>query len=756
MLFVDQRSRKHAKWPLIAFAVCFPLVAAAATAVTARFRNEITSWAAPESLQAQEYAAFRRSFGPGEHVLLMFRQDETANTETAPRPAKPLRLLSDRLKSSAAKHWFKRVTHSDDIRRYLSNDLRLSPSQVQQRTSHLMVDAEGQIDSLLFELTDAARQDRKQAFAFVNKQLSSVGVDPDQIRFAGLGHDLYILDQEGLTSPFKMVPWIMLLAFSLTFFFLKDLPLAIFVNVFGTFTGCLSFTLIYLSGVPLNAILWPSPTLIMLLSISGSLHLLAYYRSAIEVGSGSLAHRHRDAINQMMTTGAKPIVLCAITTALGMASLMLSSTQPVRQFGIFGSLSVISSCGLLLVLLPAWLTISPPLRLLQRESTSRPSSTKRDWSRLTSFTIRRRAPIIVLLLSVMLVGGAAVPEIKTGGNLRNFFPSGHRILQDSEAIESHLGPLSSIEVLLRFQNSDERNDLHRLRLIASVAEQMVKETTIASVLSVSTFAPRLTHHKRGLKVVVDKQKIRKLKPKWQAAGLVHIDPDDSTETWRLSARYSGLSVVDVPELAAQLKSLVQTRYDADPFDSETLQVSATGEFVLFDFVDRQFSRDLLLTYSTAFLLISLVILAIVRSIRIALVCTLPNLFPALVVLGGAGLLERPLDVASLMTASLVLGIAVDDTLHFVIRWRADVSRGIDRNQALGNAITHVGSAMVQTSVICGFSMFLYAFCGFLPTVRFGILLSAMLLAALIGDLLLLPALLAATDRSNAAPVNQGS
>ena len=163
--------------------------------------------------------------------------------------------------------------------------------------------------------------------------------------------------------------------------------------------------------------------------------------------------------------------------------------------------------------------------------------------------------------------------------------------------------------------------------------------------------------------------------------------------------------MDVPKLAAQLKSIAETQYVAAPVDSETLKVSATGEFVLFDFVDRQFSRDLLLTYSTAFLLISLVIVAIVGSIRIALVCTLPNLFPALVVLGGAGLLGRPLDVASLMTASLVLGIAVDDTLHFVIRWRGDVSRGIDCNQALENAMKHVGSAMVQTSVICGFSIF---------------------------------------------------
>ena len=105
-----------------------------------------------------------------------------------------------------------------------------------------------------------------------------------------------------------------------------------------------------------------------------------------------------------------------------------------------------------------------------------------------------------------------------------------------------------------------------------------------------------------------------------------------------------------------------------------------------------------------------------------------------------------------MTASVALGIAVDDTLHFLL-WQRDFGSGKYRESRLQNqdrvelAMRYCGRAMLQTSLMLGLSMVLYAFCGFLPTVRFGILMSAMMLAALIGDLVLLPAILRCTEDS---------
>jgi len=174
---------------------------------------------------------------------------------------------------------------------------------------------------------------------------------------------------------------------------------------------------------------------------------------------------------------------------------------------------------------------------------------------------------------------------------------------------------------------------------------------------------------------------------------------------------------------------------------------------VFDEVDRQFFSELMKTYLTAFVLISIVVLSVMRIPSSLWLALPPNLFPAVMVLGAAGHLGYTLDVASLMTASVALGIAVDDTLHFMLWWKhagsASGAEGVQSGKVstLGDpieqAMRYSGTAMTQTSFILGLSIVLYAFCGFLPTVRFGWLLCGMMFSALVGDLILLPALLAA-------------
>ena len=215
------------------------------------------------------------------------------------------------------------------------------------------------------------------------------------------------------------------------------------------------------------------------------------------------------------------------------------------------------------------------------------------------------------------------------------------------------------------------------------------------------------------------------------------------------------NAVDLPRLCAQLRSIATELFlpeDQLVFEGESLEIITTGEFVLFEEVDRQFFSELMKTYLTAFVLISIVVLLILRTPVGLLMALPPNLFPAVMVLGAAGHFGYALDAASLMTASVALGIAVDDTLHFMLWWKdSHAAEETDGGKANGSrkdddpieqAMRYSGTAMMQTSFILGISIVLYAFCGFLPTVRFGLLLCGMMLAALIGDLILLPALLA--------------
>ena len=389
---------------------------------------------------------------------------------------------------------------------------------------------------------------------------------------------------------------------------------------------------------------------------------------------------------------------------------------------------------------------------VEQTKSSQTASRIGGWQRWAIVTRAGRWPIAVICFLALVVGAVGIPKVRTGSELSNFFPVGHHVLTSAKAMESRFGPLNSVELLLQFDNADSQNDRVRLKGIQALVDCIKSETDFESCLSAGTFAPKLKRPRSGARGSVERTRLRKFKDEIVSLGLVHLDETKKQETWRVSCRFSVLSKLDLADQTEQLKRITEELFipnGQNVFQGETLTTIVTGEFVLFDFIDSQFYKELLLTYLTAFVVITLMVLVVLRSVKLSLIALLPNLFPALVVLGTAGFLGYSLDVASLMTASVALGIAVDDTLHFLL-WHQETDQreasAISEKGAtidpVCSALQYCGTAIVQTSMILGLSILLFAFCGFLPTVRFGVLLSAMMFAALVGDLLLLPALMA--------------
>ena len=782
---------KNRKLPIVElfllalFVISFPLVAYVSTLPVARFRNEITQWGNLDTDTYQQYVDYRGKFGDNEFVVVSWPGCDLKD--------KRVSVVSDRIKEELTTA-VGQVFDGQTVYWTLRDDAALSDADARKRMRGLFIGEDVDSTAIAFSLTDNARNDRALVVDRVTDILRRSDVDPRQAYFAGLGHNLYTLDKEGLESPFRMVPQIMLLALMLTFVFIRHFWLVLFINALGVYTGCLAFNFIYLADIDMNAILWPLPTLTMLLTVSAALHFLSYVRKAIadadpaEGDETPLWHSRR-MTSEAFALAWKPMLFCAITTAIGLVSLQLSTSSPVRQFGLYGGISIVAACALTLLWLPAFLTLikycdreeEPVLVekedgfLVKRRFGSKPDG----WRGLAWFTRTFRWPIIIVSLVGLVVMGAGVPKIKTGSNVQNFFPMKHRVLTDLATIENSTGPLSSVELLLRFSNPKKSNDKSRLKGLRALSSKIIESTCVHSCVSAATFAPVWKKRPNAIQEIGELGRLRRLKDEIPQIGLLHIVPssaesapsessadatsadetDNLEETWRISCRYYDVqpqdsqragSAVDLPLLCDQLRSITTELFlpeDHLVFEGESLEIITTGEFVLFEEVDRQFFSELMKTYLTAFVLISLVVLLILRTPIGLLLALPPNLFPAVMVLGAAGHFGYALDAASLMTASVALGIAVDDTLHFMLWWKdgcATEKNDGDKTQGepIEQAIRYSGTAMMQTSFILGLSIVLYAFCGFLPTVRFGLLLSGMMLAALVGDLILLPALLA--------------
>ncbi|MBQ2849710.1 MAG: MMPL family transporter, partial [Thermoguttaceae bacterium] len=143
----------------------------------------------------------------------------------------------------------------------------------------------------------------------------------------------------------------------------------------------------------------------------------------------------------------------------------------------------------------------------------------------------------------------------------------------------------------------------------------------------------------------------------------------------------------------------------------------------------------------AFFLIAFVFVVILRSVPAALIAMLPNIFPVVVVFGFMAWAGILVDVGTMMTASVALGVAVDDTMHYLTWFSEGVAAGMKPKEAALNAYRRCAPAMTQSTLIAGLGLFSFAFSTFVPTQRFGILMLAILSTALIGDLIFLPALL---------------
>ena len=756
---------------LILFALTFPLVIYVSTLPPQRFRNEITEWGDRSSLAYQQFSQYREKFRANEGIILSWPGCDLTDRR--------VEAVAVAIETQLAEKVYN-VSTGQRVYLSLRNDAKLTEATALKRLRNVFIGQDDQTTAVGFQLTETARRNRGEVISQIDRILETSGVNPAEAIYAGLGHNLYTMDKEGLESPFRMVPYIMLLALILTILFVRNIWLAVFINALGTYSGCLAFNIVWLADVDLNAIIWPLPTLTLLLTVSASLHFLSYFRKSAEslkeplndapdsnpnIKDNSLAWRRAVAFDAVRNA-FKPTLYCTTTTAIGLLSLMFSTSEPVRQFGLFGALSVLAGNMILLVWFPAWLTWIGYAKQIKNkhcasDSTGRSSSQQTPnridgWRLWVTLTRNGRWPIIALCLAAIVWGMLGIPKVKTGSELRNFIPAGHHALTSARELQARVGPLSSIELLLQFDNTDLANDRLRLKAMRALASRIETETDFESCLSAGTFAPNFKRNQTGLRGGLEKNRLKSFKDEIETVGLLHRSESGNQETWRISCRYSVFEELDLPKQTAALKRIATELFVRDGQNilaGESLTATVTGELVMFDFVDRQFFKELLLTYATAFVIISLTVLVVLRSLRASLIALLPNLFPALVVLGAAGFLGYSLDVASLTTASVALGIAVDDTLHFLLWYKKTRKQGSENSEdtpadnAVYSTLRYCGTAMVQTSMILGLSIVLYAFCGFLPTVRFGILLSTMMFAALIGDLLLLPALMASFTQS---------
>jgi predicted RND superfamily exporter protein len=489
-----------------------------------------------------------------------------------------------------------------------------------------------------------------------------------------------------------------------------------------------------LCGLELNAITALLPPVLMVVSLGVSVHLIQGWLAAADEAGNRLAR-----IQRVVRRLRFPCFFCALTTAAGFASLLASSMPAVRQFGGFAALGALLSFGVGMTLVPVGLSFLTPPRAAPRH---------RWLDRLLAASARlataHPAKVLAVFGALTLVALAALPRVRNNTDLVRFLHADAPLHRDTLHVDAHLTGPNAIEFVVARRDEGPLATLDAVQRMAAFERAVLARQHVTGVTSVVDLLRQLQRAESGdgalalpasqgdvlhafdlLEAAPDLALIRKL-----------VSPDFTRARFNVRIRAVGTSVAAplAEDLLGQARQIFGEGY----------AVAATGSFLHVAQDSNRLVMAQVRSFTLALLLVALAIGALFRSLRLTVIALIPNLTPVVWTGGLMGALGIDLSTGTAMIASAVLGLVVDDTIHYLNHYRRS-DRG-DPAVAIRHTSSGVGAALVMNNLVLVLGFWVGAFGSFKPTVYFSLLSGLTMLSALLCDLLVTPACLMLAGR----------
>ncbi|MBI5507243.1 MAG: MMPL family transporter [Deltaproteobacteria bacterium] len=595
-----------------------------------------------------------------------------------------------------------------------------------------LVSADGRAAAILVELAaDAADVRAKRALVDALRRLGSAA-PPLQVHVAGLPVLNAAFHAYSQRDLLLLVPLSLVLV-GVAVFLLFRRFFAVLITLAVVFVTLLwVFGLVALCGIKVHVLLTALPTFLLVASVGDAIHLVSDYEGALRRGAAQL-----DAVRDTVRRLVKPCFFTAATTAVGALALGTSDLGPVRDFAWLGAAGVMIGWLLTMTFAPALLAVLPVPRLPPETASGR--GLRRLLAALALPT--RRQSVVVLAATVVLAGVAAwgTTRLHVGTNALTYFRDRDPVRVDTEFIDATLGGTGRVELVAHAPQGGLKHltVLRRLEALAAWVKQHEAVTQTFSVVDVLKALNWAAHGEDPDEIRLPESRLAVVSyyAAIGAAALQSLVQDDFS-VGRLSAR---LKLTEGEALARQVPVLEAKL--AEAYADQELTVHATGIVKLMGKMEKYILESQTRGFATAFVLVALLLLALLRSVRLTLLVMIPNALPVLFAVGFMGIAGIPLDPATAMVAPLSLGLIDDDTVHFVVRMREHQHAGLSLTEALARTVQEVGRPMLMMSAVLalGFGVLLLA--SFAPNVHFAAVTLVVISLAVLGDLVLLPAVL---------------
>jgi predicted RND superfamily exporter protein len=764
-----------------------PLVVVGALKAKGNNRNDVKGWLPLEYPETQTYRFFRRNFAGEEFILVSWEGCTMADPrlEMLARKLIPPPEEAARIERSL---FFKTAqTGPRAVERMTSEPLNLDREEAIRRLTGAIVgppprdgrpdDLDQRQTCLVLTLSDAARANLHGTIDLIKEVATrECGIAADDLHMGGPPVDNVSIDRAGQTSVTILFGLSLVVGFFVSWWSLKSKALVAMVLASGVYSMFASLAIVWYSGYPVDAILLTMPSLVYVATTSGAIHLANDYRDQLaETGV------REGAAGRSVHHAILPLSLATGTTAVGLATLAVSELVPIRMFGIFSAAGVVTSFLILVTFMPAALELFPPVLKLGKlaedetdQANWRPIEHSRWW-RVGQWITRHHAIVATACLLVMAAVGYGMSRVESSVQLMRLFSPQARIRTDYHWLEGKLGPLVPMEILVRIdQQACPLSFLERMELVGQIQAEIGQLEEVGSSLSTVTFGRSLDVGGGGegmsgaaarafglgarTRRSVLNRRLVAHRDEFLAgdylreAKFVDGGTEREQELWRISARVSATKEVDYALFKKDLQAKIDPILAGLKTDGvEGVAVDYTGLVPLVYKAQHSLLDGLKIGFIWDFAIIVAVMIVLCRAASAGLVLLLPAAFPAIMVFGGMGwgnaILQSLhagnllIDIGTVMAPSVALGVTVDDVVHFMLWFRRGIADGLDRKQATMLAYKGCARAMYQSWGVIGIGLSVFSLSPFGPTQRFGYMMLSMLTIALVGNLVLLPALL---------------
>jgi hydrophobe/amphiphile efflux-3 (HAE3) family protein len=482
------------------------------------------------------------------------------------------------------------------------------------------------------------------------------------------------------------------------------------------------------------------PSFLLAVGVGTSVHILAIFFQRFNEKENK-----KEAIAYALGHSGLAVVMTNVTTASGLMSFATSEVAPIADLGIFAGIGVLIAFINTIILLPALLALIPLRSRKNKNPGPKGTLMDRFLTFISNFSTGHPKAILIVSAVVICVSLALAARIRFSHHPLGWFPENNSIRVASEKLDHEMRGTISLEVIIDTAKENglyEPNTLNRLEKAAVFSEaQAYEDVFVGKAWSLTTILKEINralneNREEFYTIPQNKKLVAQEFLLFENSG--SDDLEDVVDSQFSKARFSMKGPFkDSVQYATLLNAI--DRYFRDKFPDA--DITMTGMMVLLSKTISNAIRSMAKSYITALVVITILMMVLIGKVRIGLLSMVPNLTPILLMLGIIGATPVSMDLFTMMVASIAIGLAVDDTIHFMHNFRRYYEQTGDPKLAVYKTLHTTGRAMLVTTIVLSIGFFIFVFADMNNLFNFGLLTAFTILMALLADYLVAPALM---------------